>query len=316
MYGKKKYLASAAILAALPSMLGAIQHDAPKADSQKKPSLSLTKDGDVLWKPSVRGLSKYTFNLPKYGVAEAMRFEDTAALFYLSDISEHEFTVIENSGPLIDMRFTHESNSLELSWPISHRSLAGIKFANNDELDVSITGNLIASTTANSIHQIGIEIGEEIEIDVSGAKLNLGESSEHFYLLTASSLDTQEYSISYGQRYWQAIGDFDTAWAVGSDAGTPYGMLQLEKKLGEANAFFRLSTQSNSSPKLEIGLQINFDGGALGNWRVSASNFSIKKTAIDGSSLSKHRHVSLAPNWMSVVTPQALRDLYDEGQDS
>ena len=310
MSGKTKYLASAVILAALPSMLGAAQHEAPKASKEKKRSLSLTKDGDVLWTPSNGGLSKYAFNLPKYGVAEAMRFEDTAALFYLSEISEHEFTVVEYSGPLIEFQFTPKSNSLELSLPVSHRSFAGVKVSDNKEAHVSITGNIIASTTAHSIHQIGVEFGEEIAIEVSGAKLDLGESSEQFYLATASSLDSQKYSISYGQRYWQAIGDFDAAWTVGSEAGNPFAMVQLEKDLGEANAFLRMSTQSNSSPKLEIGLQVYFDGDSLGDWRVSASNSSIKKTAINDLSLGKHRHIGLADQWTSVITPEALRDLH------
>lgn len=310
MSGKTKCLLSAAILAALPTMLGATQHKEPEATQENEPSLSLTKDGDVLWSPSSGGLSKYTFNLPKYGVAEAMRFEDTAALFYLSDISEHAFTVVENSGPLIDVQFTPEGNSIELSLPVSHRSFAGVKVSDNNKADVSITGNIIASTTAHSIHQVGVVFGEEIAIEVSGAKLDLGESSEQFYLATASSLDSQKYSISYGQRYWQAIGDFDAAWTVGSEAGNPFAMVQLEKDLGEANAFLRMSTQSNSSPKLEIGLQVYFDGESLGDWRVSASNSSIKKTAINDLSLDKHRHIGLAHQWISVITPEALRNLH------
>ena len=299
------------VLVALPAALGATQHDVQAAKSDEEPSLSLKKNGDLTWTPSVRGISKYTFNLPQYGVAEAIRFEDTASLFYLSDIKEREFTVIEDLGPFIDITLSPQSNSIELRWPVSRRAFSGIKVTDRDGLNAYVTGNVITSTTAHSIHQLGVELGEEIEIEVTGTKLNLGESSEQFYQVTASSLDDQRYSVSYGQRYWQAVGDLDAAWVIGSDADDLFAVFQLEKNFGSTSALLRLSTEYNSPPKFEIGLQINFDGGVLGDWRIVASNSANRNDAINEQSLGKHRYLALAPKWTDTITPRSLSNVSD-----
>jgi len=299
------------VLVALPAALGATQHDVQAARSDEAPSLSLKKNGDLTWTPSVRGISKYTFNLPQYGVAEAIRFEDTASLFYLSDIKEREFTVIEDLGPFIDITLSPQSNSIELRWPVSRRAFSGIKVTDRDGLNAYVTGSLITSTTAHSIHQLGVELGEEIEIEVTGTKLNLGESSEQFYQVTASTLDDQRYSVSYGQRYWQAVGDLDAAWVIGSDADDLFAVFQLEKNFGSTSAFLRLSTEYNSPPKFEIGLQINFDGGVLGDWRIVASNSANRNDAINEQSLGKHRYLALAPKWTDTISPRSLSNVSD-----
>mgnify|MGYP005990735893 CR=1 FL=1 len=309
MSGKVRPLVFTSALAVLPSMLGAAQYDAQMAISHKEPGLTLERNGDVSWTPSVKGVSKYTFHLPQYGVAEALRFDDTAALFYLSDIQEHKLTVIEDLGPFIDLILTPKSNSLELHWPVSQLAFAGIKITDRDGLSASLTGSMITSSTTHSIHQLGLELGEEIDIEVSSTKLNLGETSEQFYLVTASSLDEQKYSMSYGQRYWQAIGDLDAAWAIGSSAGDPFAMFQLEKNLGTGSAFLRLSTASNSSPEFKIGLDINFDAGVLGDWHIAASNSAIRNAASNDQSLGKHRHLALPPKWADAITPRNLRDV-------
>ena len=311
MSGNTKRFIMTCVLVALPAALGATQHDVQAAKSDEEPSLSLKKNGDLTWTPSVRGISKYTFNLPQYGVAEAIRFEDTASLFYLSDIKEREFTVIEDLGPFIDITLSPQSNSIELRWPVSRRAFSGIKVTDRDGLNAYVTGNIITSTTAHSIHQLGVELGEEIEIEVTGTKLNLGESSEQFYQVTASSLDDQRYSVSYGQRYWQAVGDLDAAWVIGSDADDLFAVFQLEKNFGSTSALLRLSTEYNSPPKFEIGLQINFDGGVLGDWRIVASNSANRNDAINEQSLGKHRYLALAPKWTDTITPRSLSNVSD-----
>ena len=311
MSGNTKRFIMTCVLVALPAALGATQHDVQAAKSDEEPSLSLKKNGDLTWTPSVRGISKYTFNLPQYGVAEAIRFEDTASLFYLSDIKEREFTVIEDLGPFIDITLSPQSNSIELRWPVSRRAFSGIKVTDRDGLNAYVTGNIITSTTAHSIHQLGVELGEEIEIEVTGTKLNLGESSEQFYQVTASSLDDQRYSVSYGQRYWQAVGDLDAAWVIGSDADDLFAVFQLEKNFGSTSALLRLSTEYNSPPKFEIGLQINFDGGVLGDWRIVASDSANRNDAINEQSLSKHRYLALAPKWTDTITPRSLSNVSD-----
>ena len=311
MSDKLKTLVLTGIFAALPFMLGAAHHEGHTETFHKKSSLTLKENGDVSWTPSARGLSKYSLILPKDGVAEALRFNDTAALFYLSDIKEHEFTVVEDLGQFIDLTLTPTSNSIELRWPVSRRAFSGIKATDRSGLNAYFTGNVITSTTAHSIHQVGVELGEEIEIEVTGTKLNLGESSEQFYQVTASSLDDQRYSVSYGQRYWQAVGDLDAAWVIGSDADDLFAVFQLEKNFGTTSAVMRLSTEYNSPPKFEIGLQINFDGGVLGDWRIVASNYANRNDAINEQSLGKHRYLALAPKWNSTITPRSLSNVSD-----
>ena len=48
----------------------------------------------ILWKPEVEGLTRYQLSLPKSGVANALKYRDRAALFYMSDQSDLGIDVV------------------------------------------------------------------------------------------------------------------------------------------------------------------------------------------------------------------------------
>ena len=47
-----------------------------------------TDAGALIWQPAIDGLARFQFQLPQSGVEDAQKYQDTSALFYLSQKSD------------------------------------------------------------------------------------------------------------------------------------------------------------------------------------------------------------------------------------
>jgi hypothetical protein len=59
----------------------------------------------VIWEPRVNGLSRFSLTLPHDGIQDAIRYEDTSALFYTSLKNDKDIKVTgpERSGITLNM---------------------------------------------------------------------------------------------------------------------------------------------------------------------------------------------------------------------
>jgi hypothetical protein len=141
---------------------------------------------------------------------------------------------------------------------------------------------------------------------VNGSTLNIGETSEQFYAAYISDTYSSRYSASYGQRNWNTLGDFNTAWAIGRADGAEFASFQLERDINQNLGFVRLTTKSGTSPQLDLGMRYNLGGAKNINWRVLVSSNEDGYSALDGPSLGAHRRVNLSNLWRPIVTIDAL----------
>ena len=42
----------------------------------------------IIWRPTVDGITRYQFRLPRSGVRDALKYQDSSALFYMSKTSD------------------------------------------------------------------------------------------------------------------------------------------------------------------------------------------------------------------------------------
>lgn len=309
----RRFSSARVVLATLCFILAAAGAPLGQATADSKAILSPNNGGNLIWEPTARGLSNYSVVIPQDAIERAMRHEDTSALFYLSDISENDLKVSEGTSPWGSLWLARNQAFLDIHWPASELAYVGLQLehTSKDNLNISATVNAIMASTNHSMHEIGLSMGEEIRLEAIGAVLKLGGMSEQFYVASFSSQGASSHSISYGQRYFEALRKIDFAWAVGTEGRDAFSSAQIEGDAGAARGFLRLTARENTSPILDVGLKFRLQRGRLGNWHVSASSRKKLNTALDGPSLTDHNRAGLIRSWARDVTLKALREAYE-----
>jgi hypothetical protein len=306
MCGKTFVIVSAGLMTATTALHAS--EDNPKAES-KLPEVFVTDtEGNITWQPTAGGLNKYKIVLPRAGVSQAIKYQDTSELFYLSEVLENSFVNSSSPKHWVDLSLTPALSSVKLHWPISDLFSAKMQLNYGDgaKLSYSISGSMITSATPYRYNNVGLSLGDQNELMVNGSILNIGETSEQFYAASISDTHSSRYSASYGQRIWNALGDFNTAWAIGRADGVGFASIQLERDINQSLGFVRLTTKSGTSPQFDLGMQYNLGGEKNSNWRVLVSTNEDGYSALDGPSLGAHRRVNLSNLWRPIVTIDAL----------
>jgi hypothetical protein len=316
MCGKTFVIVSAGLMTATTALHAS--EDNPKAES-KLPEVFVTDtEGNITWQPTAGGLNKYKIVLPRAGISQAIKYQDTSELFYLSEVLESSFVNSSSPKHWVDLLVTPALSSIKLHWPISDIFSAKIQLNYGDgaKLSYSISGSMVTSATPYRYNDVGLSLGDQNELTVNGSILNTGETSEQFYTASISDTYNSRYSVSYGQRNWNAFGDFNTAWAIGRAEGVGFASIQLERDINQSLGFVRLTTKSGTSPQLDLGMRYNLGGAKNSNWRVLVSTNEDGYSALDGPSLGAHRRVNLSNLWRPIVTIDALRSAVSSAQVS
>ena len=306
MCGKTFVIIAAGLITAT-TVLNASEDD-PSEESKLPKVLVTDMEGNITWQPTADGLNKYKIVLPRAGISQAIKYQDTSELFYLSEVLENSFVNSSSPKHWVDLSLTPALSSVKLHWPISDIFSAKIQLNYGDgaKLSYSISGSMITSATPYRYNNVGLSLGDQNELTVNGSILNIGETSEQFYAASISDIHSSRYSASYGQRNWNALGDLNTAWAIGRADGVGFASFQLERDINQSLGFVRLTTKSGTSPQLDLGMRYNLGGAKNSNWRVLVSSNEDGYSALDGPSLGAHRRVNLSNLWRPIVTIDAL----------
>ena len=310
MYDRTVTFIIVGVLGVAAAALNAADNDRKEVPRHLKKMVA-DENGNLVWQPTKNGLNKYKVILPRAGISQAIQYEDTSELFYLSEIPEDALNVNSNSRPWGEFLLTPTLNLLSINWPISKMSYGGLQLDYDDttKLSPSISGHMIAASTPYSYHDVGFSFGNKVELTATGTFLSMGESSEHFYGISVSNLRASNYSISYGQRWWDTFGEFNTAWLAGNANGDSFASVQLEKDIKNGFWFMRFTSQSGTQPRLDLGIQHNLSGAKFGDWRMIMSSTKNINSVLDGPSLATHRRIKLQDSWRTKVTVEAIRSV-------
>ena len=62
----------------------------------------------IIWRPAVDGLTRYQLRLPRSGVRDALKYQDSSALFYMSQTSDLGLQLVRDQAGEIRISVTPE----------------------------------------------------------------------------------------------------------------------------------------------------------------------------------------------------------------
>ena len=213
-------------------------------------------DADALiWQPAPDGLARYRLQLPQSGVEDAQKYQDTAALFYLSHKSDLGLQLAETQENNLKFTLTSEDSKVTYTQSLTpalsyHLGLQIEGKGNGAHLGASwrtVTGHTQLDEVTGTVG------GSDVTLTWARSNLSDDERSERLYSISSNSGDLQ---ARFGTRWFDLIQGTDVLSEVGIDNDALVLGAQLERGVGSANGFVgAMGDLSTGEIDLTLGLQ-------------------------------------------------------------
>ena len=163
------------------------------------------QDASLAWKPNIFGLSRYNFNLPKYGIQEAVKYNDPSALFYLSDV-EDEGLSLENLHSYFNLGANLENFSLEYIFPITPENSISLGSVRDEGFESYLSFTTKTVNATSGLHSFSAVFSkDDFGVSYSGVSLSHDELYETFWKASTR----EDKSLLIGWRWFNAVRDLD-----------------------------------------------------------------------------------------------------------
>lgn len=258
-----------------------------------------TIEGTLLWQPVSEGLTRYQLSLPQRGISDAIKYQDTSALYYLSQRSDAGFQLAARQDDRIDLLFTSDHTSATYIQSLTP-ALAyhlGINFYTDSRRNEALIGASWRTVTGHTrLDQITTALhGREIIFSWARSELSNNERAERLYFISNNAGDLQAF---YGVRWFDLFNSTDLLSEVGIDDDALVIGVQFERGLGSANGFIgAVSNLDSDDIHLTMGARYTFGTRA----KVHATT-NIGLTSRNVQSLKALRNAALPSHWRNSVS--------------
>lgn len=258
-------------------------------------------DADALiWQPAPDGLARFQFQLPRSGVEDAQKYQDTSALFYLSRKSDLGLQFAEGRENNLKFTLTPEASKViytqSLTPALSYH--LGLQ-VEGKESGAHLGASWRTVTGHTQLDEITATLeGSDVTLSWARSKLADHERLERLYSISSNSGDVQ---ARLGTRWFDLFQGTDVLSEVGIDNEALVIGAQLERGVGSANGFVgAMGDLSTGEIDLTLGLRY-----ALGQKAEINATTDIGLASHTIQSLKSLRRAALPSHWRDSVHLEA-----------
>lgn len=209
----------------------------------------------AVWQPEIDGLTRYRLTFPTRSIEQALKYQDTSALYYLARERDQGIGLVAPKNGTFD--FCYRENAFRATYvqTISPALSYHVGLSMENETALPIIGGSWRNISGHlRLDQIKAGfIGSSAELSWTRTALQSNEGAERIYALFASENNLE---ASYGIRWFDLFQKTDVLAEVSLNTRDLRLGAQLERQFGNANGYVGISSvlptgQSN----LVIGLR-------------------------------------------------------------
>lgn len=305
-------MSAKAALLSLVMLMPGVLHAEPLSKMGTEAFLDTdTETGHIVWSPSADGKTRFSYLLPETGIREAVKFEDTSSLYYLSQVKEAPITGRVTTAPLGLIELSKDEIRVSTDWFVTPTLSFGFGALREDRTTkpiLNLKWILAPSTTA--LTTVSIDAIAQTRIHFDRARLHINENSETLFYAALSDDEGVSLSVSYGRRFWDTFLGADLAWAAGFEQDREFAGVQVERDFGRIEGALRVTLKEHGTLEVGVGFQIALGKHhRLGDWTSRVVSGAQSETVLDRPSLSKYRRDYMAKRWRQEVTIGRLRQV-------
>lgn len=212
-------------------------------------------DDAILWRPVVDGISRYQLRLPESSVEDAIKFEDTSALFYMSQKNDPGLQLVRQHTGNVNITITPDHTittyTHSLTPALSYYVGAQVETENIRQLFGASWRTITGYTQLDQLNA-GFD-RNVVNFSWTRSELSSDEHSERLYSISS---DAGNLQASYGKRWFDLFRRTDVLAEIGIDEASLVIGTQLEHNLGSAVGFVgAVGNLSSGKTNLIMGMR-------------------------------------------------------------
>ena len=219
---------------------------------------STLQSQEITWKPNVQGMSRYIGAIPTYGINDALRYQDTNALFYSTRFTDLGIALSSDALSRFDFIFGTSHNEVSYSQALNEELSVTLGFVDTEERAQALLGGEYKFVQQpRAVSAIAIKL-TGLNLETSWRKVQL-HSSGRFETLWQVGAATQgdAFSGSIGRRWFDIL---PSAHLASSIYATPE-TIHLATQVEHDNKYLGLIVDPNKTETIQLyfGLTHNFE---------------------------------------------------------
>ena len=165
---------------------------------------------NVIWSPKIKGKTRYSFLIPRYGHEIAKKNTDSSDLYYLSEKIDNGLKVHSNISKNIDIIISKNNSNIILSQSIVPGINAGLFLKKKDKESFGLILHKDVILSKNSLGNVGVEQAKDkyTVFNAKFAKLFNNENSE-FYGNINHKFKSNILDIDLGHTWFEIANQID-----------------------------------------------------------------------------------------------------------
>ena len=212
----------------------------------------------IIWRPTVDGLTRYQFRLPRSGVRDALKYQDSSALFYMSKTSDLGLQLVREQTGEIHFSVAPEHSSAKYTRSLTHELSyhLGVEFS-SETARLSLGASWRNVTGHTQLDQTtATRTGNVVNVSWTRTKLS---SADHLERLYSVSSEAGDFKARFGTRWFDFFQSADMLAEVGVDGDAFVIGAQIEREIGSSAVFFGAgSNLSSGNTDFSLGVEYHF----------------------------------------------------------
>lgn len=213
----------------------------------------------LTWTPGVGGVSRYRFTLPETGIKNAVKYRDTAPLFYLADVEDAGLTLTSRPNSFA-LRVDVDDVDLTYSLPITHAIdlTLGQRVGGESSTYAGLSKKVASGSRRLDIFSAMVS-GHGLDAQYAGVRLSNQDRYETFWSISFED----DGAALFGRRWFAPNTGYDTAAAAGYQNSDAFIRLAIEKSEAGGAAYAGIEfVEGEDKPKLKFGLRFTLSATA------------------------------------------------------
>jgi len=245
---------------------------------------------NVIWTPTIKGKSRYSFSIPKDAYYISKKHTDASDLFYLSKQIDSGLKFQSNKSKNIDIIISENNSDLILSQSILYNISAGLFLKDKEKTSFGVNLNKDLIISKNALGNFGVEQpkDEYMVFNAKFVKLSNNESSE-FYGNINHEFKSNHLNVDIGKTWFDIANKFDLTLGiheqskkVESEVYATFGDENMKFQVGlnqiknnsNMNMFFNLKFENIlKKENFESSIMITSKESTSGSRNLSLKNF-------------------------------------------
>ena len=170
--------------------------------------------GPIVWRPVSDQLTRFTLTLPTFGIGEAIKYQDTTSLYYLSDVEDKGLSLVKDVNGAFDFYLKPGLSVYQYRHPITPSiSLSpGTKLYEDEHIPI-LTGEYRLVTGDLSLQRNYLEVSSSfVSLTIDRTELSPSDNLEQIW---SASFGSNLTRMSYGLRWFDVIGNENVLAEIG-----------------------------------------------------------------------------------------------------